>query len=111
MLCQILNVRSRMGLKEMHKLATRFVTTGPRLASLVLSNNPLSPEFKQALLSLLPGLPCLAYLHLSMTDLDLTYARALAAFISRGCKLVELHASSNDMSMGYKGVRAIVRAM
>lgn len=91
------------------QLATDFVSASPQLSSLVLSSNPLSPEFKRTLFSLLPELPCLAALHLSMTGLDSTDARALAAYITRGCKLVELHASSNNM--GYKGVRALARAV
>ncbi|KJA16063.1 hypothetical protein HYPSUDRAFT_58460 [Hypholoma sublateritium FD-334 SS-4] len=80
------------------------------LSALVLSNNPLSPAFKSTLFALLPNLPSLRLLHLSMTNITPVDALALAAYISdERCQLAELHANAN--TMGYAGARAVVCAV
>jgi hypothetical protein len=79
---------------------------------LILSNNPLSAEFKQTFFTLLPVLPSLQHLHLSFTGLTKVDAGFLASYIDhadRDCKLVDLRANANDM--GYWGVRKVVNAL
>lgn len=86
------------------------VSQASALLALVLSNNPLSPAFKSTLFALLPDLPSLRLLHLSMTNLTSGDALALAAYISdERCQLAELHANAN--TMGYSGVRTVVAAV
>ncbi|PPQ69003.1 hypothetical protein CVT26_001937 [Gymnopilus dilepis] len=82
------------------------------LSSLSLSNNPLSAPFRRTFFKLLPALPKLRELYLSVTGVDGVDADALAKFIRSGkerCSLRQLNASANYM--GYMGVRAVVDAV
>lgn len=90
----------------------RSSTPPSSLSRLILSNNPLSASFKATLFSLLPTLPSLRHLGLTMTGLTKDDALALAIYIgnqTQPCKLTELHANANHM--GYSGVRAVITAL
>ncbi|KAF8966769.1 hypothetical protein BDZ97DRAFT_600892 [Flammula alnicola] len=110
-------IQGTSNLAEAFVSALSFATPGSgmpssSLSSLVLSNNPLSSSFRQTFFSLLLNLPSLRQLHLTMTGLTTADARVLATYIGDQegrCKLIELYASANNM--GYKGVRAVVKAI
>ena len=79
------------------------------LTCLNISTNQLSSSFRDTLISLLPSLPHLRHLLLTMTGLTPANGRALAAYIGGAhCKLVQLQANANQMKK--RGVKAIIVA-
>ncbi|PPR04688.1 hypothetical protein CVT24_011905 [Panaeolus cyanescens] len=88
------------------------VPASQSLRTLVFSNNPLSPEFRRTLISLLHNIPSLRELSLSMTGLTSKDGKALGKYfcrVSPPCRLVKFDANANQL--GVKGIKYIVNSL
>jgi len=102
---------SQNNIRGTKQLAKSFMSALSKtsMTRLNISTNRLSSSFRDTLISLLPSLPHLRYLFLTMTGLTPANGRALAAYIGGAhCKLVQLNANANQMKR--RGVKAIIAA-